>query len=442
MFSYILVYGSVCVITIILCLRKNITRALGFFFFSLGVDFWNMRGVLGFEMPVSSIILLVIFVYVSFSIKVEISSRNIIKIRNLLMFLLIIGIATSFYLEDSDLNYSYALELSGLSLGLETVKNSSYLLLSIMLVVIFYRLSKSKIDVTRVFFEVVPLTIFVNFLSIIFLIGNFNFFRPLYSAVQNVEGVERYSGTFTDYELITDYCLIVFALSLVNYNRTKGTLYIVTSVLACIVGLYSGTRSFIFIVVIFFVLNVLLSNNRERIKRILFIGILLAFTPVLSEFGLFNLAIFDRLNGALHLVQIGEYEGASNRDYENLPRILENVEILGIGSLDFRAYGYSNLPGHFFYLNVILRYGIFGLFYIYLFFIKPIVVLSTNNFNNSYLRNVLFSLVIALFIQQFKINYLRDLNIIFLYYLITLIIYYIYDESRKTRLGNLHSVFQ
>jgi hypothetical protein len=215
----------------------------------------------------------------------------------------------------------------------------------------------------------------------------------------------------------------------------------VTSILACIVGLYSGTRSFIFIVVIFITLNMLLSNNRERIKRILFIVILLPFIPLLGEFGLFNFAIFDRLNDALHLAQIGEYEDATNRDYENLPRILENVEIFGIGSLDFRAFGYSNLSGHLFYLNIVLRYGIFGLLYIYLFFIKPILVLKTNYFNNSYVRVVLFSLIIALLIQQFKINYLRNLNIIFLYYVITLIIYYTHDESRKTRLGDLHSVF-
>jgi hypothetical protein len=409
---------------------KKIGLVLKTLVFFLCVDIFNLSNVFGFEFPISLLILLSIWLYflkghrkTNFT-----TNKSFSIVKSTLIFLLILGCLIPFFNDFQIGKYEYAIELSGVSPKQEVFKNATYLLFTFLFVEVYIGCLKRNINFDEIIISTVPFTIILNICTILFLFINVGVPSFLLSKYLTVEGVARYSGTLTDYELITDYCLISICFSFIKFKRTNNFFYIITIISAVVVGLFSGTRSFVFITALFFSLIILLGGYIFKIKNWMIVLIVFSFGILIYNL-LSYLPIFSRLDVAFSAMKDGDLNGATNRDYESIPYILSNVRVMGYGLFDFRAFDDTNLPGHNLYLNLLLRFGCISFWYLGVFFIFPLIRLIRSLKNKSLLVYCLTAIIICLMFQQFKINYLRNVNIMLLYVSIALMSYNLKNEQ-------------
>lgn len=250
------------------------------------------------------------------------------------------------------------------------------------------------------------------------------------------QDVKRFTGVLGDYELIVDYVMVIIAISFINIlNNFKKIAYFVILLTAIGIGLASGTRSFIVVIVaffgIYFILSFFYMRGNVSILKLLFTVL---FTLVISLFVLKNygdLPIFERFETAIDIFNAsGDLNEATNRHLSvALPIFLKNTSVLGNGSLYFNQLAGNEMVSHNLLMATYAKFGIVGLgTVIFLFSKSAYLLFSKLKKSDSFLLKkeslIYFSLIVSLFFQQMKISALRYQNTMLIYAFIFMLIYF------------------
>jgi len=253
--------------------------------------------------------------------------------------------------------------------------------------------------------------------------------------------VARFAGLLGDYELIVDYCLIVIAIAFINVLNKRYVSFSIMAMLISIgIGIYSGTRSFLVILPLFFLVFYFIGfyYNLNRNKLLISSICIGYFSYFLFINYSSDIIVFERLKGALEIYsQSGNLNDASNRHFDkSLKNLLLNSNLsLGNGSLEFNQIKGDEMVSHNVLLHVYAKYGIVGLFLLVLLFARSIYFLF-KLLSKSKLKiikteaTVYLSLIICLFIQQMKISILRYQSTMLIYCFLFILIYYFLYQNK------------
>ena len=255
--------------------------------------------------------------------------------------------------------------------------------------------------------------------------------------------VSRFSGLFGDYELIIDYCLMIVALTISNFILYKGNklISILTILATLFMGIQSGTRSFLIILPLFFISFYLLSwifsiyRRKFTVLFLTFSGLVYLFVMKFSS----QIIVFERLFEAKQIYSsTGSLNEASNRHFgKSVNSIMENVMIIGNGSLAFDQINGDEMVSHNLLMHTYSRYGITGLFLLLVLFFKSIIsslkcIIKTKSKIQKIEGIILVSLLISLLIQEMKISAIRYQHSMLIYtFLFILVYYYLYQFKTK-----------
>jgi hypothetical protein len=323
-------------------------------------------------------------------------------------------------------------------------KHSLNIITILMLIKILLKYRQDTTFQTKMLYAF-NLSIFYNLFSI--MLENLGFGGILISVSKMVyidqdlqSEVERYSGFFGDYELIIDYSMIVIVLSLLLIIRDKkiipNTLIIVS---ALIVGLLSGTRSFVILIPIFLLISIAIGYYHKVFNfRIIFLILGLSFLSFSLSIYLKEISVFRRLESAFDTaVNKNEYTTASNRNFDNVVnKIIQNRVILGDGSLDNFIWQGDAMTSHNLFIHTYSRYGIIGFLTLLILFWKItwslFYIVKNQRNKRTKIEAILFlSLIITLFIQEQKISFIRYLNSMLVYTFLFMLIFYFLQTHKK-----------
>ena len=207
------------------------------------------------------------------------------------------------------------------------------------------------------------------------------------------------------------------------------------------IGILSGTRSFLIILplffMLFFVLGWIYSINRTKFT-ILFLTVSVLTYLFVIKFSS-QITVFERLSEAkLIYSSTGDLNEASNRRFDKtIYYLLENIMIIGNGSLEFNEIGGDEMVSHNLLMHTYSRYGIPGLFLILVLFFKSIIsslkcVLKTKSKIQKTEGIILVALLISLFVQEMKISAIRYQCSMLIYtFLFVLVYFYLYQFKTK-----------
>jgi len=420
---------------------KNAIKIMVFFIPIVIIPFKKI----GLLVPLSGYLIIVIWICMKlkslFGFKI-VSWRVISKKVTWLYYVLILGIILG--LLKNDIKLDYVTEISN---NLQILNFSLYIIIVIFfckILVNFQYDTRFQKDLMVIF----SLTIFLNLFSIIFTRFDINLPLPAFISefIKNgyyvhYSGLVRYFGLLSSYELIVDYCLIIIGLCLFLYFRGHKYLPFLGTISSVLVALFSGTRSFIIIFVVFVICFVLLSSYYGIVKKSVekYILILpIAFVLLLFIYFDFleNLPIFVRFRETVDLIRSGEYLLATNRDIGGIGVVLRKINFLGNGSLFFTTVGSTNFVSHNLYLAIYAKYGIWGLFLIvYLFYqilhmLKQIIKRKDIKVNYRIQSAIYYSIFVSLIIQQLKISSIRSVTYMLNYTFFFINIYF-FSKSIK-----------
>ena len=260
----------------------------------------------------------------------------------------------------------------------------------------------------------------------------------------------RYTGLIADYDIIIDYALMVMVFSVILISEGKKIVPAVSVVSAVVVGLMSGTRSFIvgvaILVIAYLLYYVFLHFNSKRIFGIVLVcvGIIIVGRVVLGIVG--ELQILDRFDVTLQLFSEGDVAGATNRQglITNLGSFLAGGSVLGRGALFFDEMNGDELVSHNLLFAAYAKYGIIGIIAVLALLRKTVVSLYTS-FSNS--RNkeekaeaMMYSvLFVLIFMQSMKVSPLRYLSSVLLHAFAYMMIYFFSVRIERASKNSLNA---
>jgi hypothetical protein len=240
---------------------------------------------------------------------------------------------------------------------------------------------------------------------------------------------QRFAGLLGDYELIADYALMVMGFSIVLWAYGRNKIVLLSAIIsALIIGVASGTRSFIVILVIFMVMVVFVRSYvagsfAKSAKVITGMSAAVVVLGVVAYQLLQNSLIAERLKVAIYLFQMTDnLQQASNRNLlSDVPIILKQAGILGNGSLSLDVINGNMMVSHNVFLAVFAKFGLAGLVAAVLLFFNSFVKLLKVIRGKIYrhldrsVAGIFFSLLGALFFEEMKISAVRYLSSMLMY---------------------------
>ena len=262
------------------------------------------------------------------------------------------------------------------------------------------------------------------------------------------EEVARFSGFFSDYELIVDYVLIIIAFSLTEiFVRKKKILFFILILLTSVyIGLISGTRSFLIILPLLlfnFFMFTFLFKSKRKIQYLIFSVLFTLVFFVLFESFLPKFFVFDRFQDSLNSYNLnGDFSNASNRNFSKLfSELFELISPLGNGSLYFNVIHRNEMVSHNLFFHTYARYGIPGIYLLALLFFNSFQLLtrliSKTSEEKLKIEGIfLLALLVALFIQELKISAIRYQHSMLMYAYFFTSIYFFKRKVNYFKLNN------
>jgi hypothetical protein len=252
---------------------------------------------------------------------------------------------------------------------------------------------------------------------------------------------DRFSGLLADYELIVDYSLIVFGLSAIKVIQNKHKYFgFVGGLVSLVIGLLSGTRSFVIGIFLFLGLSMILSlKEKHETKKLTWFAAAFILALLLILFGRFDYELFviQRLSKSLQIYS----EGGAFLDVigrpliASLPNIIKSSGFWGNGSYLISAINGDSMVAHNLFFAVYANYGVPGVLCTMYVFLYSIFILYRVVFSHNIgrcLKNeaiVFLALIISCFVNQFKISAIRNLSSILTYTMLFLFIYFLKLKS-------------
>lgn len=366
-----------------------------------------------------------------------------IKTSNFLILILIVYGALVYFIKDHRFN-NFIFEYS--QDAYESFVNFTLFLVILILFNYIMDFIKDDEKLIRRLMLIFIFTSILHFLNDIFFITGINIGLP--SALVFGEATLfdiRLAGLLSDYELMVDYSLIVIAFAFV-YLIDTGRKYIITFiVIAIVLSLLSGTRSFLVtlsvFLIIYIILNLIFVKDKSYNLRIFLfsfggIALLILGSTYFFEFSV----IFERFSDSLELIKYKEYEGAANRSYfDALPRIINHAGYMGNGSLNVVSIEKDPMVFHSLYLSIYNNYGVFGLMILVVTIIIILgqmikILRESTNMDTIKKAVVYIAIVVALLSQQYKITMTRDITFLLLYAFLVWNMYFLYRKFCKEEL--------
>lgn len=245
--------------------------------------------------------------------------------------------------------------------------------------------------------------------------------------------ISRSAGLIGDYELITDYAIMVMLYcAILLLNDKKKYASIAGLIFAFIIGSFSGTRSFFVVLgitsVAILVLNLFTVKSFKIFKYFLIVVVGFFFLYVVF---LKNLVVFQRLQFAGELFFSGaSIEETANRNLSSsMEQILSIVPIFGYGSFFFILFNNDSIVSHNLYFAIYVKYGIIGIS-LFAFFIIRMLYLAKTKLTKSRSKNdkvqliFLIAFLLGLLLQETKISFVRYFQTIFIYVIFFMVIYF------------------
>jgi len=325
----------------------------------------------------------------------------------------------------------------------QVVNISLYLITLIFFIKILF-IYKDETDYLYKLMYIFITTSFIQLLSIVLPLSGYNNLLPsflissstIYFDTSISKIVFRSLGLISDYEIIIDYVMMVLFFSLILINKGKTLIPIVSIIAAIIIGLLSGTRSFLVILVISFLFYYAYHIVKVNVKQLFLItllgGIVLIIVNQLFIDQIVRSEIFNRLYFAWSVFAGGEFAESTNRGalFTNYS-VFENVNLLGRGSLFFGEMLGNDMVSHNIILAIYAKYGVIGVAFIILLTVKTTVFLyrafkkaATKEHKSEAI--LYFLLFLTLFLQSMKVSPLRYLTSILLHSYMYLMVYFFY----------------
>ncbi|MCK9409943.1 MAG: hypothetical protein M0R68_12505, partial [Bacteroidetes bacterium] len=257
--------------------------------------------------------------------------------------------------------------------------------------------------------------------------------------------IPRYAARLGSYEFVADFSLIVLAFSLINISRNQYRLLSWISIAASmIIGIMSGTRSLFIILAIFIVM--LIFYQRKKLGSVLKYGvvgvifIIIAMPFIISYFQ--NSPLFARILDTIYKYQTQGLVGASNRNFEaGFMSLINFGSIFGLGSYYLNTLGPSEIVSHNVLFAMYGKYGVYGLAFMLGLFYKAYStskkVLKFSPDESARNESAFFlALLFALFAQEMKYSFIRDMSSILVYALMFMTLFVFTRSEHRLEKGN------
>lgn len=443
MVGYIITFLLIVIVSF-LCFNKNEKAAILILVFTICMNLFNplarFNQYLDFEIN-GLAVWIIWFFRLSINRKYNIRSRKINMTFNFLYFFLFYGVLLGY------INYGYIEKLDTATFGLYEIPVWGQIFsvsLWIITTVLFIKILLPYRDDRK--FQTILLTVFISTIFMHLLATGFQVFLGLRSSsvINSMIIHDTFKGLFYDGELIIDYVMMVIAFSLLTIKNHQ-IFSIITTLTAFYVGLLSASRSFIVVSFIFFgvltTLMVFKSNYFRKSKvRLVILGIcmvgVVSYLSVPSFWE--NLNIIKRINESQYLFIQKDYESAFDRNYKSIPVIFERISLLGAGAGYFWEIDNHYMVCHNVILAMYAKYGILGvaaILYLFAIALKSLYLILRNKTESisKVEAAILFSLIIALFFQQQKVSFIREITPILFYTFLFIIVYFEYYNFIKTK---------
>jgi len=418
-------------------IRKDITKGVSLLIFLIPFDLIDPLGSL-WGVPAKFFTSTIFILVAYFSIlkgKTIFENNNVLKDNSKIIILLFWGLVFGLLFLDKiktvDQYSISALELSPMNQLIINFINGFVLLLFLQ---ILYKGTNSLQNLLHhiewfcysIFFHILnPLSYFLNGKTIT---------KIITKDTEELSQI-RIGGLFFNFEFTTDYALIiiVFSLILILYNKKIPFLYIT---MAIALGIVSGSRSFLILLIILFCFAAAFIGKNYKKSRlpILFISIFIigAFIYISQKYTS-EIVILNHLQNSVELSGQNNFNQALNRPYEDIWGIVSQTPISGFGNFHHITSFHSYLTSHLLLLHIYLKFGIIGIFifpWIYFRDIKALYRLEVNE-NLKYIKNLLIILLIILFLQNFKISFIRYSTTIYIYGFVYFIVRYFLQTTTE-----------
>jgi len=280
-------------------------------------------------------------------------------------------------------------------------------------------------------------SIFLHLLNpLVFFINGKTIYQWMGDAPDPMSSI-RIGGLFFNFEFTTDYVLIViiFSLILLFFNKRLPLLYIF---LAMVLGLLTGSRSFLILLLIQSAAIILFIGNYSRKFRFSFLiitvfvfGILFYLNQRYSS----EIVVLNHLNKSFASFEDKDVDEALNRPYEDSWDILARTPITGFGNFNHIISFKSLITSHFLLLHIYVKFGIIGiLIFLWIYFrdIAKLFLLQAHK-KIRYTKYLLIILLIILFLQNLKISFIRYSTTIYIYGFIYFIIQFFLHSNRQCK---------
>jgi len=209
-------------------------------------------------------------------------------------------------------------------------------------------------------------TCFLQFASFVFYYGGYGNLVPrfLLGTDALAGSYLRFGALLGDYELIADYSLVVIGLAIILYVKRRWTAVAATACLVSMaIGILSGTRSFIVVLLIFILLVGLLYVARLRLYHSLFkFTIVGALIVIAGLYAVDNFtpaeAILVRAVQSIEYLKEGDIQAATNRNLlAALPDLVKTSGFLGMGAVTIYQIGNNGMVYHNLYYAIYANFG-------------------------------------------------------------------------------------
>jgi hypothetical protein len=322
----------------------------------------------------------------------------------------------------------------------------------IVILILFIDIMPKDVTVIEKLILMFNLSVFLQLLSYVAMKLNLSMV-PKFLIASPVADISyyRFSGLVGDYELVVDYFMMVIGFSSwFIYNNKHKTISFITLITAIVLGIITGTRSFLIVFILFLMVNTILILSKATVLKskivtvILLLGLIVFFFNLNFFVGKIDVfqTMYNRTLQTMTLLQGHsiDIERFANRKWsEALPIVIEKAGFLGHGAfLSSHFYDHVMVP-HCIYFDVYSKFGVIGLLLLIILFIN-ILKMSYKIAKNPNMSKpkefIFFSLVITLAVQQLKISALRSVNSILIYAFLFMVIYVLYKNPRKLEFEN------
>ena len=322
----------------------------------------------------------------------------------------------------------------------------------IIIIILFIDIMPKDVTVIEKLMLMFNLSVFLQLLSYVAMKFNLSIFPKFLTARSATEiSYYRFCGLVGDHELIVDCFMMVIGFSSwFIYNNKHKTISFITLITAIVLGIITGTRSFLIVFILFIMVNTILILSKATVLKskivtvILLLGLIVFFFNLNFFVGKIDVfqTMYNRTLQSMTLLQGHsiDIERFANRKWsEALPIVIEKAGFLGHGAfLSSHFYDHVMVP-HCIYFDVYSKFGAIGLLLLIILFINMLKIsykIAKNPNMSKPKEFIFFSLVITLAVQQLKISALRSVNSILIYAFLFMVIYVLYKNPRKLEFEN------